>query len=201
MNTADLTFYTIKQIDAYLAKTKLEGFALEAKRNRLIERMKARICAATNPELGIYPARDMVIALMEMGLYKYAMANSHPHKPTVKLIQKLTPPADIETKFIDMATRLYKSGFPVRKPKFVFCAESIEMIFYVNTDVKISVEYFYDTPKYTYVSAFIEPSDSTAYEKRHTPLYYVSHYDAFEVSPIVKFISEIVEIWKENFGK
>lgn len=198
MMTFDTNFYTIKQIDDYLATTKLNGFALEAERNRLIHRLKVRLCVANNPDLGIYPVPDIVVAVMENGFGEYSKVLSllskksrHKKTPVYPLVY---PPFDLKTKFVDMVVRIHAKGIALNHPKFVFCDESIEILFYPLPWLKISIESFYNSPLDTYIAAIIQPSEDAIKKKKIETLYYVHKVDAYDVNALLEFIHAVMHV-------
>ncbi len=190
----DTNFYTIKQIDDYLATTKLKGFALEAERNRLIYRLKVRLCVANNPDLGIYSAHDIVVAVMETGFDKYGKMLSILYKKSRRKKTPVYPPFDLKTKFVDMVERIHANGIALNHPKFVFCDDSIEILFYPIPWLKISIESFYDSPLDTYVAAIIQPSEDAIKNKKIETSYYVHKVDAFDVNALMEFIQAAMHV-------
>lgn len=136
--------YTIKQVDDYLATTGLSGFALESERNRLIERLSARLKVINEPDSNVLPTDARVDALFDIGFSKYEKASELCWDTTASC------PAELKEKFCKMVESLLDSVPGVHLPKFVFGLDEIEFKFQSQYGITFSfvVDYQYLSTTY-----------------------------------------------------
>ena len=136
--------YTIKQVDDYLATTGLSGFALESERNRLIERLKARLKVINEPDSNVLPSDARVDALFDIGFSKYEKACILLENAPVRC-----PPAELKEKFCKMVEHLLDSVPGVHLPKFVFSEDDIEFHFHGQYGIHFGFVTYYRFPSTT----------------------------------------------------
>ena len=157
----DTYCYTIKQIDDYLAKTGLSGFALDNERRRLIDRLSVRLSGTVDPESDVFSGIDKARSLMKSGFARYEkvielMKPRREGDYDVEEYKAVPTPKAINDGFLDMAALLFDRGTEIHNAKFVYCSESIEMKFDSIPGLKFGIEIYYDTPDLMYVDATVD---------------------------------------------
>ena len=199
----DTNFYTIKQIDDYLATTGLSGFALENERHRLIDRLSVRMSGTVDPESDVFSGLDKARSLMKDGFARYEMmiAFMKPRREgeyDVNEYKAVPTPKAINDGFLDMAALLFDRGTEIHNAKFVYCSESIEMKFDSIPGLKFGIEIFYDTPDLMYVDATADKTPKYSTDKPGKPKVDVCEMTAYDVNSLVSYIDTHVKNWKER---
>ena len=199
----DTNFYTIKQIDDYLATTGLSGFALENERHRLIDRLSVRMSGTVDPESDVFSGLDKARSLMKDGFARYEkmldlINSSHEGEYNFEKYIAVPTPKDINDGFLKMAALLFDRGTEMHNTKFVFCCESIEMKFDSIPGLKFGIEIFYDTPDLMYVDATADKTPKYSTDKPGKPKVDVCELTAYDVNSLVSYIDTHVKNWKER---
>lgn len=199
----DTYCYTIKQIDDYLAKTGLSGFALDNERRRLIDRLSVRLSGTVDPESDVFSGLDKARSLMKAGFARYEMmiAFMKPRREgeyDVNEYKAVPTPKAINDGFLDMAALLFDRGTEIHNAKFVYCSESIEMKFDSIPGLKFGIEIFYDTPDLMYVDATVDTTTNGYTANPDNTKFYVSEMPAYDVNSLARYIDEHVRCWKER---
>ena len=166
MNTADVNFYTVKQIDDYLdtdevltrcsllekwgfGPAKIEDgsdpwFALEHTRNSLIDRLKTRLAIANGCD-GAIPGSKRADVLLDKGFYNYETLCKHIHTSHGDSKDPVRPSQETEDSLRGFMAVLLDNIAGISTAKFVFCDESAEIIIKTDDGLDFSFEVFYDS--------------------------------------------------------
>lgn len=199
----DTYCYTIKQIDDYLEKTGLSGFALDNERRRLIDRLSIRLSGTVDPESDVFSGLDKARSLTKAGFARYEkmieiMKIRREGDYDVEEYKAVPVPKDINDGFLDMAALLFDRGTEIHNAKFVFCHESIEMKFDSIPGLKFGIEIFYDTPDLMYVDATVDTTTNGYTANPDNTKFYVSEMPAYDVNSLARYIDEHIKCWKER---
>lgn len=166
MNTADVNFYTVKQIDDFLDTDEIlaqstsdngKWFALQHTRNNLVDRLKTRLAIANGCD-GAISGSKRADVLLDNGFYHYEKLCKHIRNSYGK--DPVRPSKETEDSLRLFMAALLDNIAGISKAMFVFCHESAEIIVKTDDGLELSFELFYDSTDEMTVSAGI-PNGTT----------------------------------------
>lgn len=168
MNTADVNFYTVKQIDDFLNTDEIlaqstsdycKWFALQHTRNILIDRLKTRLAIANGCD-GAISGSKRADVLLDNGFYHYEKLCKHIRYSYGFGKDPVRPSREIEDSLRGFMAALLDNIAGISKATFVFCYESAEIVIHTDDGLELSFELFYDSLDQMIVSAGI-PNGTT----------------------------------------
>ena len=153
MNTTDVNFYTVKQIDDFLNTDEViaqstsdncKWFALQHTRNQLIDRLKTRLAIANGCDSSI-PGIKRAEVMMDKGFYNYETLCKHISTSYGDSNNPVRPSQETEDSLRGFMAALLDNIAGISTAKFVFCDESAEIIIKTDDGLDLSFEVFYDS--------------------------------------------------------
>lgn len=153
MNTSDLNFHTVKQIDDFLNSGEIPArptsdngkrFALQHTRNILIDRLKTRLAIANGCD-GAITGSKRADFLLDTGFYNYESLCKHISNSSGYSKDPVRPSKETEDSLRGFMAALLDNIAGISKAKFVFCDESAEIIIKTDDGLELSFELFYDS--------------------------------------------------------
>lgn len=153
MNTADVNFHTVKQIDDFLHTDEIiarstsdncKWFALQHTRNNLIDRLKTRLAIANGCD-GAIAGSKRADVLMDKGFHNYENLCKHIRNTYGYSKDPVRPSKETEDSLRGFMAALLDNIAGISKAKFVFCDESAEILIKADDGLELSFELFYDS--------------------------------------------------------
>jgi hypothetical protein len=152
MNTADVNFYTVKQIDDFLNTDEIiaqstsdnrKWFALEHTRNILIDRLKTRLAIANGCD-GAIAGSKRADVLLDKGFHNYETLCKHIRISYCCKVP-VRPSKETEDSLRLFMAALLDNIAGISNAKFVFSDESAEILINTDDGLELSFELFYDS--------------------------------------------------------
>lgn len=180
MNTSDVNFYTVKQIDDYLHTDEIlaqstsdygKWFALQHTRNTLIDRLKTRLAIANGCDGAIVGSKRADV-LLDNGFRNYEVICGHTGDSPVR------PSQETEDSLRGFMAALLDGIAGISAAKFVFDDESAEIVIRTDVGLELSFELLYASFDLMFVHAVL-PNGTT--RDGHTK------YDVLDIAVIPAF--------------